>query len=183
MADVTTADLHRIQILVPTVVFAILVALLWWPVVALYLIVSVIFSFLATLGVTYLLFHWLDPAGFAGLDWKVPIFLFAILVAVGEDYNIFLIDRVKEEIAKHGPVEGISRALVSTGGIISSCGIVMAGTFGALMSGSLIEMKQLGFALTFGVLLDTLVVRPLLVPAFLFLQESFYSLFRRKAKT
>ncbi len=166
LADTTSRDLRRIEIYVPAVVLVILVILLLRPFVSIYLIASVIFSYMATLGVAHVFFSWLDPT-FTGLDWKVPIFLFTILVAVGEDYNIFLMTRVKEEEEHHGTIEGVKIALVSTGGIISSCGFIMAGTFAALLVGHLVEMKQLGFALAFGVLLDTLVVRPLLVPAFL----------------
>jgi RND superfamily putative drug exporter len=166
---VTTRDLRRIEILVPIVVFLILVAVLHEVVVSLYMIVSVLFSYFVTLGMTVVFFWALDPAGYTGLDWKVPILLFTILVAVGEDYNIFLMTRVKEERVRHGPIHGVTTALVKTGGIISSCGIIMAGTFGALLAGSLFEMKQLGFALAVGVLLDTMVVRPVLVPAFLIL--------------
>lgn len=168
---VTTSDLRRIEFLVPTVVFAILILVLRDVIVSLYLIASVLFSYFVTLGMTVVLFWALDPAGFAGLDWKVPILLFAILVAVGEDYNIFLMTRVNEERERHGPTHGVITALVKTGGIISSCGFIMAGTFASLLAGSLLELKQLGFALAVGVLLDTLVVRPILVPAFLLLMH------------
>jgi RND superfamily putative drug exporter len=169
LQTVTTSDLRRIEVAVPVVILVILVIFLREVVASVYLVATVLFSYLVTLGMTYLVFWWLEPTGFLGLDWKVPIFLFTILIAVGEDYNIFLMTRVKEERARHGPVDGVVEAVVKTGGIISSCGFIMAGTFASLLAGSLLEMKQLGFALAFGVLLDTLVVRPLLVPAFLIL--------------
>jgi putative drug exporter of the RND superfamily len=98
----------------------------------------------------------------------VPLFLFVVLVAVGIDYNIFLMSRVREESERSGQIRGVGDALARTGTIISSCGLIMAGTFSSLLlGGRLAEMSQLGFALAFGILLDTFVVRPLLVPSFL----------------
>lgn len=167
LKTVTDRDQIRIDILVLAGVFLILVALLRRPMISMYLIVSVFFSYLATLGLTFAVYWAMDPVGFSGLDWKVPIFLFTILIAVGEDYNIFLITRIDEESEKHGPIKGITVALEKTGSIISSCGIIMAGTFASLLAGSLVGMDQLGFALATGVLLDTFVVRPILVPAYL----------------
>jgi RND superfamily putative drug exporter len=172
LATVMRQDRTRIELLVLASVLVVLILLFRSLAVPLYLLASVLFSYYATLGVTFLLFWSLDPHGFAGIDWKVAIFLFTILIAVGEDYNIFLLTRVHEEQRRHGALGGITAALTRTGPIISSCGIIMAGTFASLMGGSLTEMKQLGFALCFGVLLDTFVVRPILVPGFLIL---FYS--------
>lgn len=166
---VTDRDQIRIDILVLGGVFLILMALLRRLTISLYLIVSVFFSYLVTLGMTFAVYWLMNPSGFAGLDWKVPMFLFTILIAVGEDYNIFLMTRIDEEQRRHGPVVGVIVALQKTGSIISSCGIIMAGTFCSLLAGSLVGLHQLGFALAFGVLLDTFVVRPILVPAFLVL--------------
>jgi RND superfamily putative drug exporter len=168
LARVMQRDRLRIELLVLVSVFVVLLLLLRRLVVTIYLLLSVLFSYYATLGAAFAVFGLLDPH-FAGIDWKVAIFLFTILIAVGEDYNIFLMTRVDEESQRFGPVRGITAALDRTGPIISSCGIIMAGTFASLLAGSLTEMKQLGFALAFGVLLDTFVVRPILVPAFLIL--------------
>jgi RND superfamily putative drug exporter len=169
LKTVTDSDQVRIDILVVVSVFLILVVLLRRPAICLYLIVSVLFSYLAALGATYAFYWAIDPTNFAGLDWKV---LFTILIAVGEDYNIFLMTRIEEEQKVYGPVGGVIHALQKTGRIISSCGIIMAGTFCSLAAGSLRGMCQLGFALAFGVLLDTFVVRPILVPAYLVLLHS-----------
>jgi len=171
LKDVTDSDQLRIDVLVLGGVYVILVLLLKRPGVCAYLMFTVFYSYLATLGFTYLVF-WLtaaNPSEFAGLDWKVPMFLFTILIAVGEDYNIFLMSRIEEEQKIHGPVKGIIVALERTGSIISSCGIIMAGTFCSLMAGSLVGMDQLGLALAAGVLLDTFVIRPVMVPSMLIL--------------
>ena len=96
----------------------------------------------------------------------MPFFLFTILVAVGEDYNILLVHRAMQEQRRFGLVEGMRRALAKTGGAITSCGLIMAGTFATLMLAGLGTLLQIGFALAFGVLVDTFLVRPFLVPAF-----------------
>ena len=169
LKTVTDHDQIKIDLLVLGAVFIILVLLLRKPAISGYLIVSVFFSYFVALGVTFT-FYWLkDPENFGGLDWKVPMFMFTILMAIGEDYNIFLMTRIEEEQERHGPIEGIRVAMLRTGTIISSCGIIMAGTFISLQFGTLVGLQQLGFALAFGVLLDTFVVRPLLVPAYLIL--------------
>ena len=171
LKTVTDSDQVRIDLLVLAGVYAILLVLLRRPGVSLYLIVGVFFSYFAALGVTFVVFEHVvgSPDSFGGLDWKVPMFLFTILIAVGEDYNIFLMTRIEEEQAEHGMVGGVVEALKKTGSIIAGCGVIMAGTFSSLLAGSLVGMQQLGFALAFGVLLDTLVVMPILVPAWLIL--------------
>jgi RND superfamily putative drug exporter len=171
LARVVTKDQQRMYVLVTLGVYAILVLLLRRPGISLYLIATVILGYLASLGLTELVFRGLHtgPEPWLGLDWKVGFFLFVILVAVGEDYNIFLMARVIEEEHKHGPIEGTRLAVTHTGGIISSCGLIMAGTFASMLTGTLASLQQLGFALGMGVMLDTFVVRPILVPAFVIL--------------
>jgi RND superfamily putative drug exporter len=180
---VTTSDQQRMYVLVTLGVYAILVVLLRRPGISLYLILTVVLGYLASLGVTELVFRWLhhstEPWG--GLDWTVSFFLFVILVAVGEDYNILLMARVIEEEAKHGITEGTRLAVAHTGGIISSCGLIMAGTFGSMLTGTLTSLRELGFALGLGILLDTFLVRPILVPAFVVVMDR-YQAANRPAK-
>jgi RND superfamily putative drug exporter len=165
LETVTEHDRLRINGLVTGGVFLILYALVRRPWLAAYLLITVLFSYLTTLGATTVFAHLGFGRPLGDVDWRVPFFLFTILVAVGEDYNIFLIDRMLHEVKKHGAAEGTRRALAHTGGTITSCGVIMAGTFATLMLGGLSTLVQIGFALAFGVLLDTFVVRPLLVPA------------------
>jgi RND superfamily putative drug exporter len=166
LANVTESDRLRINALVLAGIFLILLVLVRRPGFALYLLATVLFSYYASLGATTLLAHWWSGRPLGQVDWRVPFFLFTILVAVGEDYNILLVSRALEERRRHGPIEGIRRSLARTGGTITSCGLIMAGTFATLMLGGLSTLVQIGFALAFGVLMDTFVVRPILVPAF-----------------
>ena len=145
------------------VVFLILVVLLRAVVAPLILIGTVILSYAAALGVGYVAFDVLF--GFAGSDPSLPLFAFIFLVALGVDYNIFLMARVREETQRAGPREGVLRGLAVTGGVITSAGLVLAGTFSALAVLPLVFLTELGFVVAFGVLLDTFVVRSILVPA------------------
>ncbi len=149
--------------IVLVVVFFILVLLLRAVVAPLVLIGTVIISFLAALGVGYFAFEFVFD--FPGSDPSLPLFAFVFLVALGVDYNIFLVARAREETEKYGTEQGIVRALAVTGGVITSAGIVLAGTFLVLASLPLVFLTEIGFVVAFGVLLDTFLVRSVLVPA------------------
>ncbi|WP_017571471.1 MMPL family transporter [Nocardiopsis halotolerans] len=149
--------------LVLVVVFLVLIPLLRSLVAPLLLMVANVLSFAAALGVGTLLFqHVLD---LPGADPVVPLFAFVFLVALGVDYSIFLMSRAREETLRHGHREGVPRALTVTGGVITSAGVVLAVTFAALAGIPLLFLLQLAFLVAFGVLVDALLVRTVLVPA------------------
>lgn len=164
--DTTTASDRDLMVILPLILIAIsivLMLLLRSIVAPLILVMTTVISFGATLGISALLFNHLW--NFPGADPAVIIFGFVFLVALGIDYNIFLMTRVREETAKKGVREGTLHALVVTGGVITSAGVVLAATFAALYVIPILFLAQIAFIVAFGVLLDTLVVRSLLVPA------------------
>ena len=156
-------DSKVIPPIVLVVVFLILTALLRAVVAPLVLIGTVILSFLAALGVGYFAYDVIFD--FPGSDPSLPLFAFVFLVALGVDYNIFLMARAREETLTHGTRAGMLRALAVTGGVITSAGIVLAGTFSVLAVLPLVFLTEIGFVVAFGVLLDTFLVRSVLVPA------------------
>jgi putative drug exporter of the RND superfamily len=161
--DAAGWDSTAIPPLILLVVFVILMLLLRAVAAPLILVGTVILSYLAALGVGYFVFD--VVFGFPGSDPSLPLFAFVFLVALGVDYNIFLVARAREEAEQHGSHEGILRSLAVTGGVITSAGIVLAGTFAVLAVLPLTFLTELGFVVAFGVLLDTFLVRSILVPA------------------
>ena len=159
-AVVDRATIIPLVLVAVTLILMLLLRAIVAPIVV---IASVALSFAAALGVSALVFNLVF--GFSGADPTVPLFAFVFLIALGVDYNIFLMTRAREESLQHGPRAGILRALVLTGGVITSAGIVLAATFAALGVLPLLFMAQIAFIVAFGVLLDTFVVRTLLVPA------------------
>jgi putative drug exporter of the RND superfamily len=164
--DLDEAAVRDLILLPPLVLLVILViiALLLRAIVApLLLVGTVIVSFLAALGASVVIFEYVF--GFPGEDPSLPLFGFIFLVALGVDYNIFLMARVREEAQVHGTREGMIRGLAVTGAVITSAGIVLAGTFSVLAVLPLVTLTQIGFLVAFGVLLDTFIVRSVLLPA------------------
>jgi RND superfamily putative drug exporter len=164
--DTNDTGIRDRSVIIPVVlvvILLILMLLLRSIVAPLVLIGSVIVSFAAALGVGALVFD--HVFHFPGADPSVPLYSFVFLVALGVDYNIFLMTRVREEALRHGPREGVLRGLGVTGGVITSAGIVLAATFAALGVIPILFLVQIAFVVAFGVLLDTIVVRSLLVPA------------------
>jgi putative drug exporter of the RND superfamily len=164
--DTENAAAHDRDLIIPLVLLVVLVilGLLLRAIVApLLLVATVVLSFAAALGASALIFD--HVLGFAGVDTSFPLFVFVFLVALGIDYNIFVMTRVREEAQRHGTRRGALIGLAATGGVITSAGLVLAGTFSVLATLPLVAFAEIGFAVAFGVLLDTLIVRSILVTA------------------
>ena len=161
--DAAERDLRVIvpvALLVITVILGILLQAIVAPLV---LIATVMASFFGTLGLS--LFFFIEVRAAAGVDASLPIFAFIFLVALGVDYTIFLMSRVREEARTHGTREGVLRALAATGPVITSAGVILAGTFAVLMTLPVTFAFNIGFMVAVGILLDTFVVRTIMVPA------------------
>jgi RND superfamily putative drug exporter len=164
--DIATAADHDRDVIIPIIlvlVFLILGLLLRAVIAPIMLIATVVLSYSAALGVSALFFN--NVFHFGNADNSFPLFVFVFLVALGIDYNIFLMTRVREEAGQHDPRHGALTGLAATGGVITSAGMVLAGTFAALSTLPVTFLAELGFAVAFGVLLDTIVVRSVLVTA------------------
>jgi len=164
--DTNQAARHDRNLIIPivlVVILVILMLLLRAVVAPVLLIASVVLSYTATLGISAVFFN--HVFHLANADAAFPLFVFVFLVALGVDYNIFLMTRVREETLAFGTRDGILRGLAVTGGVITSAGVVLAATFAVLLVIPLVFMSELGFAVALGVLLDTIIVRSILVPA------------------
>jgi putative drug exporter of the RND superfamily len=160
--SLTHDDQVQSWFIVPIGVFIVLIVALRDPLACLNLVMTMVLTYAFALGTTHLVFVTL--LGAEGLDWKVPYFLFVLLIAVGVDYNVFLMARLKEESQKRGLRDGIIRAIGQTGGLISSAAMITASSFASFLFSPLGSLRQLGFALVVGILVDAMLVRPLLVP-------------------
>jgi RND superfamily putative drug exporter len=164
--DVMNASNRDLKVIIPAilaVIFVVLMLLLRSVVAAILLVVCNVLSFGATVGISALVFNHLFD--FPGADASIPLYAFVFLVALGIDYSIFLMTRVREESLEQGTRPGILTGLAVTGGVITSAGVVLAATFSALGVVPILFLAQIAFMVGFGVLLDTTVVRSLLVPA------------------
>ncbi|HET7304911.1 MAG TPA: MMPL family transporter [Segeticoccus sp.] len=164
--DVRVASDRDLRVIIPAilgVIFLVLIILLRALVAPVLLVLANVLSFAATLGVSALVFN--HVLGFPDADPAIPLYAFVFLVALGIDYSIFLMTRVREESVRRGTRRGVLVGLAVTGGVITSAGVVLAATFSALAVLPLLFLAQIAFIVAFGVLLDTLVVRSLLVPA------------------
>jgi len=161
--DVMNKDFGKVMVIVIIGVLVVLIILLKSLIAPLYLMATVLLSYGATIGIVTWLFQ--DILGYGGISYIIPILLFVLLVALGADYNIFLSSRIKEESEISDPLTGVRVASEKTGAIITACGIILAGTFATMAFAPLRMLSQVGLAVAIGILLDTFIVRAILVPA------------------
>jgi putative drug exporter of the RND superfamily len=164
---VAKSDQRRVMILATTIITIIVFALVRRLSLTLFMVLATWLTYGATLTISQ--FFFVNVMDLGGLDWKVRLILFVIVVAVGQDYNIFLVSRLLDAPESLDRREAVRQAIMRTGSVISSCGLIMAATLGSLWVGGLLLLRQLGFALAVGILIDTFFVRPLLVPSFFLL--------------
>jgi RND superfamily putative drug exporter len=169
LLDAQQRDQNLVIPLILVLVFAVLVVLLRAVLSPLLLLVAVVASYFSAVGIGSLLFT--TVFGFPGVDTTVLLFSFIFLVALGVDYSIFLVTRAKEEVPMLGTSEGMIRALAATGGVITSAGILLAAVFAVLGVLPLIALTQVGVIVCIGVLIDTLLVRTIIVPALTFVAK------------
>ncbi len=167
VSDLRRRDFRTVAIAAVVVIFAILLWLIRSPVQSAVLVMATMLTFLAAYGATWLVFWWWF--GLDGLGYIVSFLLFIIILSLGQDYNIFVVTRIREELSGNEPEAAVEIAIRKTGRVVSSCGLIMAATFASMLSGSLVLMKEFAVAFALGILLDTFIVRPLLVPAVILL--------------
>jgi putative drug exporter of the RND superfamily len=160
---VSTNDLMLIVPVVLLVIGVLLAAVLRSLVAPLYLLVSVGLSYLAALGLAVLVF--MGFGGSSGVNFVLPFLMFVFLMALGSDYNILVMTRIREEAEEHSLREAVTRAVGATGGTITSAGMILAGTFLVLTISGTGQIQQLGFGIAFGILMDTFLIRTLLIPS------------------
>ena len=165
--DAVNRDMAVVGPIVAVMIWLILLLLLRSPVAATYLLGSVLLSFLSAVGISVVIFQ--QVLGHPGLGYQNVVWMFIFLAALGADYNILIISRVREEIRTRGLVGGVRAAVAQTGGVITSAGLILAGTFSVLTTFPLRDIYQLGFAVALGVLIDTFIVRALFVPSIVLL--------------
>jgi RND superfamily putative drug exporter len=169
LSKITRSDLRRLRWMVLGVLYIILAVVLRGGIAPLYLLATMVLNYFTTLGILQLFF--VNFLGWEGLDWKVEFFLFVLLVAIGVDHNIYIMSRVREESRRQPFRQALHHSIVFTGSIISSCGVIMAGTFGSMARSTLSVVQEIGLGMAVGVLLDTFIVRPMVVPACALLVE------------
>jgi RND superfamily putative drug exporter len=164
MRRVTHIDFNRIALSALILILVMMTVALRDLPISMFIVGATLLSYFTTLGLVY----WIVMAlGAEGLEWKMQMLLFIVLVAVGQDYSIFYAVRYEQEARRHSRLEAAQRALIFTGPVISSCGLIMAATLGSIMASDVTLLVQLGFAFALGMLIDTFIIRPLLLPAFI----------------